>query len=98
MIIKEKEVKRMKILVSGGWGYGNLGDDALLVATIDLLKEKYPNSEIVIMSYDDIETQKLYELSDIKVIPSVHRIISKKMAFNKFLEPQLPRNSTQYKH
>ena len=27
---------------------------------------------------DCIETKKLYELSDIKVIPSVHRIISKK--------------------
>ena len=29
--------RTMRIIVSGGWGYGNLGDDALLEATAELL-------------------------------------------------------------
>lgn len=72
-----------KILVSGGWGYGNLGDDALLIATIELLKEKYPISELVIMSYDFNDTKKVLEKYDVKVVPSIHRVISKKLAFKK---------------
>lgn len=42
----------MKIILSGGWGYGNLGDDALLQASIQIIRDKYPESNITILSYD----------------------------------------------
>ena len=74
----------MKILLSGGWGYGNLGDDAILIASLNLLKEKYPHSEITVMSYDFQETMKILNKPDIKVIPSIHRIISGELSFKKF--------------
>lgn len=41
----------MKIIISGGWGYGNLGDDAILLATLDLLQQAYEGVEIVALTY-----------------------------------------------
>lgn len=41
----------MKIIISGGWGYGNLGDDAILLATLDLLQQAYEGAEIVALTY-----------------------------------------------
>jgi polysaccharide pyruvyl transferase WcaK-like protein len=73
----------MKILVSGGWGYGNLGDDSILVASVHLLKEKYPSSEIVVTSYDCDQTCKVQSLPTIKIVPSVHRYLSGELAFKK---------------
>lgn len=63
----------MRILLSGGWGYGNLGDDAILLASIELIKKKIPNAEITVMSYSPQDTTSL--ISGIKVIPSIHRIV-----------------------
>jgi len=42
----------MKIVVSGGWGYGNLGDDAILDSTIRQLQMQFPGSECVVLTYD----------------------------------------------
>lgn len=72
-----------KILVSGGWGYGNLGDDALLIATVDLLILKYPKSKLVITSYNHLETKNVLKDYDVSVVPSIHRMVSKKLAFHK---------------
>lgn len=64
-----------KILISGGWGYGNLGDDAILVSTIKLVKEKYPSSELVVMTYNIHETKKSIEIENIKYVLSVHHYL-----------------------
>ena len=63
----------IKVLLSGGWGYGNLGDDAILLASIELIKKKLPHAEITIMSYSPQDTATL--IPSLKVIPSIHRII-----------------------
>jgi Uncharacterized conserved protein len=42
----------MRVVISGGWGYRNLGDDAILDSTIQLLKSKYPNVLIDVLTYD----------------------------------------------
>lgn len=46
-----EDFKAMKIIISGGWGYGNLGDDAILLATLDLLQQAYEGAEIVALTY-----------------------------------------------
>jgi len=70
----------LRILISGGWGYGNLGDDAILHATINLLEKRFPQSEIVISSYDSQATKKETN-GKYKVIPSAHRLLFGDLAF-----------------
>jgi len=65
----------MKILVTGGWGYGNLGDDAILLSTIKLLKEQYPKASIFITSYDASDSKIIIDDEDVKVLPSIHNLI-----------------------
>ncbi len=42
----------MKIIVSGGWGYGNLGDDAILDSTLCQLQARFPGCQCVVLTYD----------------------------------------------
>ena len=32
------QVKKTKVFLTGGWGYGNIGDDAILMATLNSLR------------------------------------------------------------
>ncbi len=64
-----------KILISGGWGYRNLGDDAILIATIKLLRKEYPNAHIVVTSYSPEDTKGILYMNNISVVPSIQRIM-----------------------
>lgn len=46
----------MKIIVSGGWGYGNLGDDAILDSTIRQLQLRFPGCHCVVLTYDLLDS------------------------------------------
>ena len=66
-----------RILISGGWGYGNLGDDAILNSTIKLVRKKFPAAELVVSSYNCEETQgRISRDENITIIPSVHRLFT----------------------
>jgi len=66
-----------QILLSGGWGYGNLGDDAILQASILLLKRRFPSADIVVMAYDVDSC-----IADgCLVVPSLHRAVFGTRAF-----------------
>lgn len=49
-----------RILISGYYGFGNSGDDALLLSIIKDLKEKLPEAEITVLSADPDETESVY--------------------------------------
>ncbi|MCH5185409.1 MAG: polysaccharide pyruvyl transferase CsaB [Oscillospiraceae bacterium] len=49
-----------KILISGYYGFGNSGDDALLLSIIRGLKEKIPDCAITVLSANPGETAALY--------------------------------------
>lgn len=46
----------MKIVISGGWGYGNLGDDAILDSTIRQLQNQFPGCKCVVLTYDLVDS------------------------------------------
>ncbi|CAH2780550.1 MAG: hypothetical protein CBARDCOR_3262 [uncultured Caballeronia sp.] len=52
----------MKIGLSGGWGYGNLGDDAILAALSNLLDEIAPRADHRVFTYDVDEMSKYAQL------------------------------------
>lgn len=70
----------MNILLSGGWGYGNLGDDAILYATLRLLSQRFPNATIKIFSYDAESTSKELK-GKYEVYNSIHRCLFGDRAF-----------------
>ncbi|MCR9703235.1 polysaccharide pyruvyl transferase family protein [Vibrio vulnificus] len=41
----------MKFILSGGWGYGNIGDDLILASTVNIINRIVPNSEFRILTY-----------------------------------------------
>lgn len=62
-----------KIILSGGWGYGNLGDDAILLSSYNLIKNRFPNSDIIILSYNIRESSLvLPESENIRYYDSLH--------------------------
>lgn len=64
----------MRIILSGGWGFGNLGDDAILLASIKILKWKYPLSNIVVLTNNVKETEQiLLDQSEIEIEESIFK-------------------------
>jgi polysaccharide pyruvyl transferase WcaK-like protein len=47
---KHKNKTINQIAVIGGFGYGNTGDEAQINETVDLLKKRYPDFQIVVLS------------------------------------------------
>lgn len=50
----------MRIAISGYYGYGNAGDEAVLSATVDELRRRLPDVEIVVLSGDPQATRELH--------------------------------------
>lgn len=75
-----------KLILSGGWSYGNLGDEAILMASLKLLHQQYPDHTIVVLLYKRNETVKYLEaLSYVQIAQSLHSrmygVEEKKMDF-----------------
>lgn len=60
----------MKIVLSGGWSYGNIGDETIARCTIYLLKNFFPRDVLTIYSYDP---QNFYYHHKMKSLESVHK-------------------------
>lgn len=70
----------MNIILSGGWGYGNLGDDAILYTSLNLISERFPNARIQLLTYDP--EQKLSLNSNVVTIQkSAHRVLFNDSAY-----------------
>jgi len=54
-----------KVMLSGYYGYNNAGDEAILKAIINGLKQTVPNLEIVVLSSNPKETKALYNVKSI---------------------------------
>jgi len=49
-------VKRKSVLISGYFGFGNLGDEAILEAVVGELRRRDPDVEIIALSGNPRET------------------------------------------
>lgn len=56
------EQKNLKIIISGYYGFGNLGDEAILSCMIKDLKAVDPTAEIVVISSDPLETEQIHKV------------------------------------
>ena len=74
----------MNILLSGGWGYGNLGDDAILTATVKLVRRERPEASITVMTYDCDATRIALRGLDVRIMPSIHRHLSGDLSLRRF--------------
>ena len=61
----------MKIFISGCYGTGNVGDEAILESLIKLAREKYDNGTIVVSSIDPERTRAIHSAD--KVVPTIER-------------------------
>lgn len=66
----------MKFLLSGAWGYGNIGDDAILEATLPLIKKVDPQADITCVTYDIKYTSEAGLDIEKPFVPSMHRVLS----------------------
>lgn len=73
--------KPLKIIVSGGWSYGNLGDDAILDATARLLWRHLPEAEVVWTAYDVDFARESAVVPFDRVHASLHRFLDRGWSF-----------------
>ncbi|MBF6633431.1 MAG: polysaccharide pyruvyl transferase family protein, partial [Planococcus sp. (in: Bacteria)] len=52
----------MRIVLSGYYGFDNVGDEAILYAIIHSLKEYYPRIEIIVLSNKPEKTAETYRV------------------------------------
>ncbi len=55
----------MEILISGYFGFENIGDEAILSSTIKNLKTYFPRAEITVLSSTPKETSRIYQVKSI---------------------------------
>lgn len=63
-----------RVVISGGWSYGNLGDEIIAKCTIDLVNQYFPQAEKVYTSYEPVN---FFETHNIQAMESVHAIFQK---------------------
>ena len=65
----------MKFYLTGGWGYGNKGDNAIFEAMRQSLETEFPGHELLVSSFSPEET---LEQHGMKALPSIHKFLTKK--------------------
>lgn len=84
-----------KILISGGWGYGNIGDNAILAAFLNAASPHFSDSDWKILSYDQTEIEVNH---GIKAEISIHRLIENRKILPQRLARILPVRRMKLEH
>lgn len=56
---------KKKIMISGYYGFGNIGDEAILNAIVDSIREEEPNTEFVVLSSNNLYTENQLDVKAI---------------------------------
>lgn len=72
---------RNLVYITGGWGYGNRGDNAILAGMLQSIEESglVERDKLLITSYEAAETKKH---NNVDAIDSIHKILTKKHLAN----------------
>jgi polysaccharide pyruvyl transferase CsaB len=54
------EAKTKKVVISGYYGFNNIGDEAVLASVIQALRREMPGLDITVLSHDPLKTEKEY--------------------------------------
>lgn len=65
----------MKVILGGGWGYGNVGDDLILASTIDMLDNVLNIEEFTVLTYDKIDSSTHLLTPRVKLENSIHSYV-----------------------
>ena len=57
----------MKIIIIGGYGFGNLGDEAILEGTIKILQRIHRKDDLLVFSFNPKETSRLHDVKSKRV-------------------------------
>jgi polysaccharide pyruvyl transferase CsaB len=52
--------KHKKVIISGYYGFGNIGDEAILSAMVKALRSRMPDLDIVVLTQNDAHTEAAY--------------------------------------
>lgn len=61
---------RKKIVVSGWYGPGNIGDEAILQAIIDIFADEFPGAQITVLSLNPAYTRKTQNVAAVRQVPA----------------------------
>ncbi|EPR08011.1 polysaccharide pyruvyl transferase CsaB [Ruminiclostridium papyrosolvens] len=64
-VLNKAKGNKYDVIVSGYYGFGNIGDDAMLRSIVDNLKEQKPGISILALSRNPLETARNYGVSAI---------------------------------
>ena len=66
-----------KILISGYYGFNNIGDESILRTVIDNLREKLPDVDITVLSQDPAGTAEKYGVKSVRrmSLPDIFRAV-----------------------
>ncbi len=53
----------MRVVISGYYGFGNVGDEAVLAAMLAALRTRVPQAEVVVLSGDPARTRRLHHVA-----------------------------------
>lgn len=56
---------KTRVVISGYYGFNNIGDEAILYTMIEMLKKNIPNISITVLSNNPQETEKTYQVKAI---------------------------------
>lgn len=75
----------MQLVLSGYYGFHNIGDEAILQSIIKSLKKEIPNIQLVVMSNDPDYTREMYDVEavdrwDIKAVYDVIKKVTDLLA------------------
>lgn len=68
-------MKLNRIVLSGGWGYGNVGDETILKYSVQDIRNTFPDTKIIVLSFCP---ENMINQFDEECYRSIHRIVNDK--------------------